>query len=85
MTPLKCLVADDEPLAIDVVVGYLQRLDLDPVCCDNGVEALRLLQEQSFDLAFLDIGMPGLNGIDLVKKLSHRPAIVITAPGTAAR
>jgi len=78
MNALNCLVVDDEPLAIDVVVDYLQRLEIRPVCCENGVEALRQLQEGHFDLLFLDIEMPGINGISLLKSLSHRPAVVIT-------
>ncbi|MDO6431040.1 LytTR family DNA-binding domain-containing protein [Flavitalea sp. BT771] len=78
MNALHCLVVDDEPLAIDVVVTYLQRLEIRPVCCGNGIEALRRLQEGHFDLLFLDIEMPGLNGISLLKSLAHRPAVVIT-------
>jgi len=78
MNALRCLVVDDEPLAVDVVVSYLQRLEIVPVCCENGVEAFQQLQKEPFDLLFLDIEMPGLNGIDLLKSLPHRPAIVIT-------
>jgi len=72
------MVVDDEPLAIDVVVDYLQKWDIHPVCCENGIEALQRLQEQHFDLLFLDIEMPGLNGISLLKSLSRRPAVVLT-------
>jgi DNA-binding LytR/AlgR family response regulator len=78
MNALKCLVVDDEPLAIDVVVDYLARLEIHPVCCENGVEALQQLQNNAFDLLFLDIEMPGINGISLLKSLTHRPAVVIT-------
>jgi len=78
MNRLKCMVVDDEPLAVDVVVEYLQKWDIHPVCCENGIDALRQLQEEQFDLLFLDIEMPGLNGISLLKSLSHRPAVVLT-------
>jgi len=78
MNRLKCMVVDDEPLAVDVVVEYLQKWDIHPVCCENGIDALRQLQEEQFDLLFLDIEMPGLNGIGLLKSLSHRPAVVLT-------
>lgn len=78
MTRLKCMVVDDEPLAIDVVVSYLQRLEIDPVCCENGVEALKQLQKDTFHLLFLDIEMPGINGLSLLKSLPSRPAVVIT-------
>jgi DNA-binding LytR/AlgR family response regulator len=72
------MVVDDEPLAIDVVVDYLQKWDIQPVCCENGMEALQRLQREHFDLLFLDIEMPGLNGIRLLRSLSHRPAVVLT-------
>jgi DNA-binding LytR/AlgR family response regulator len=72
------MVVDDEPLAIDVVVDYLQKWDIQPVCCENGTEALQHLTEVPFDLLFLDIEMPGLNGISLLKSLSFRPAVVLT-------
>ena len=79
MTTLRCLVIDDEPLAIDVVVNYLRRLGVDHIeTCANGIEAFQLLRQQPFDLAFLDIEMPQLTGFDLLKSLSQRPLIVIT-------
>lgn len=78
MNSVKCMVVDDEPLAIDVVVDYLRKLQIYPVCCENGIEALQRLQKEAFDLLFLDIEMPGLNGFGLLKSLSHRPAVVIT-------
>ena len=65
MNGLRCIVVDDEPLAIDVVVDYLQKMDITPVCCENGLEALQKLQTNHFDLLFLDIEMPGLNGLRL--------------------
>ena len=72
------MVVDDEPLAIDVVVDYLQKWGIHPVCCENGIEALRQLQDGDFDLLFLDIEMPGLSGIGLLKSLTRRPAVVLT-------
>jgi DNA-binding LytR/AlgR family response regulator len=79
MKELKCLVVDDEPLAIDVVANFLARLDITDITrCGNGIEAFQWLQQQKFDLLFLDIEMPMINGIDLVKSLPYRPAVVIT-------
>ncbi|HVU55931.1 MAG TPA: LytTR family DNA-binding domain-containing protein [Puia sp.] len=78
MNFLKCMVVDDEPLAVDVVVDYLRQLEIHPVCCENGIEALRQLRDEHFDLLFLDIEMPGMNGIHLLKSLPHRPAVVLT-------
>ena len=79
MKDLRCLIVDDEPLATDVVANYLQRLDISAIArCDNGIDAFRQLQQQPFDLLFLDIEMPQLTGFDLLKSLPQRPLIVIT-------
>jgi DNA-binding LytR/AlgR family response regulator len=79
MKDLRCLIVDDEPLAIDIVLNYLQRLDIRSiVTADNGIDAFRQLQQESFDLLFLDIEMPQLTGFDLLKSLPHRPLVVIT-------
>ena len=79
MTTLRCLVVDDEPLAIDVVVTYLQRLGIGDIrTCANGIDAFQQLRQQTFDLLFLDIEMPQLTGFELLKSLPQRPLVVIT-------
>src|SRR5579859_2534574 len=79
MKDLRCMIVDDEPLAIDLVENFLARLDIKNITrCENGIEAFQRLQEEPFDLLFLDIEMPRLSGIDLLKSLSHRPVVVIT-------
>ena len=79
MKDLRCLIVDDEPLAIDVVVRYLQELNIQNIhTCDNGIEAFQVLQGQEFDLLFLDIEMPQLTGFDLLKSMPQRPLVVIT-------
>jgi DNA-binding LytR/AlgR family response regulator len=79
MKDLRILIVDDEPLAIDVIVNYLHRLDILAITrCDNGIDAFRQLQQQEFDLLFLDIEMPQLTGFDLLKSLMRRPLVIIT-------
>jgi DNA-binding LytR/AlgR family response regulator len=79
MTDIHCLVVDDEPLAIDVVVTYLRNLNIHPITtADNAIEAFQRLQRDPVDLLFLDIQMPQLTGFDLLKSLPHRPLVVIT-------
>ncbi|MDP4150080.1 MAG: LytTR family DNA-binding domain-containing protein [Bacteroidota bacterium] len=76
---LSCLIVDDEPLAIDVIENYLQRIDnVDIRRCENAIEAFKLFQEVKFDLVFLDIEMPLLTGIDFLKSIKNPPAIIIT-------
>jgi DNA-binding LytR/AlgR family response regulator len=79
MTDIRCLIVDDEPLAIDIVVNYLHHLDIHAITtANNAVEAFQQLQRDPVDLLFLDIQMPQLTGFDLLKSLPHRPLVVIT-------
>lgn len=74
------LIVDDEPLALDVLETYLQRLpDLNLVRrCANAFEAMDALRQHDIDLMFLDIQMPQLTGIDFLKSLSRPPKVIFT-------
>ncbi|MHA6249349.1 LytR/AlgR family response regulator transcription factor [Pontibacter sp. CAU 1760] len=77
---LRCMIVDDEPLALDVLETFIERLDhLELVCrCHNAVEAYTCLQTEHIDLMFLDIQMPKLTGIDFLKSLAHPPKVIFT-------
>ena len=76
---LNYMIVDDEPLAIDVIENYLQRLDARSVTrCENAVEAFQALQARSYDLIFLDIEMPLLSGLEFLKSVKDPPRIIIT-------
>ena len=73
------MIVDDEPLAIDVIENYLQRLDnIEIRRCENAIEAFKLFQSEKFDLIFLDIEMPLMTGFDFLKTIKDPPAIIIT-------
>ncbi len=77
---LKCLIVDDEPLALDLLeehISVFKELEL-AGRCDNAITANRLLRENRIDLLFLDIQMPVLSGIEFIRTLSYRPKIVFT-------
>jgi len=76
----KCFILDDEPLAIKVIEQYLSRVDQFDVWATSTdpLEAFRQLKENEIDLLFLDIEMPQITGLELVKSLSHTPEIIIT-------
>ncbi|MEQ8812143.1 MAG: response regulator, partial [Imperialibacter sp.] len=82
MIKLRCLIVDDEPLSQEVIEGYVTdtpQLEL-VAKCGNALEAAELIRSQPVDLIFLDINMPKLSGISLVKSLAKPPAVVfITA------
>jgi DNA-binding LytR/AlgR family response regulator len=77
---LKCLIVDDEHLARELINMFCSRLPNLKVVgtCKNAIEAIHFLAENQVDLIFLDIQMPDLSGIDLVKTLKVKPAIIFT-------
>lgn len=77
---VKCLIVDDEDLAIDVITEYINRIDYLKLVgtCKSAVEALTVLNQQAIDLLFLDIQMPGLTGLQLIRNLSSRPEVIFT-------
>jgi DNA-binding LytR/AlgR family response regulator len=77
--PPTALIADDEPLLREHLAGHLARLwpELTVVAqARNGREALALFDEHAPDIAFLDVHMPGLNGIEAARGVGERAAIV---------
>ncbi|HSH51549.1 MAG TPA: LytTR family DNA-binding domain-containing protein [Bacteroidales bacterium] len=79
---LKCVVVDDEPLAITIIEGFLKKIPYIQVVgrFDSALPVFGFLKENRVDLIFLDIEMPGLTGVDFVKSLSNSPSIIfITA------
>ena len=77
---LTCLIIDDEPLAIDLIVSYIKKIpDLEVVAvCSNAIEASVVLQKNEVDLLFLDIQMPRMTGFDFLRTLKTPPAVIIT-------
>lgn len=82
----KILVVDDETIMRNFLVEALTRKGFDVVSAETGEKAFKICQEQSFDLVITDMKMPGLTGLDLLKKIKELAQntliIVITAHGT---
>ncbi len=76
----QCIIVDDEPLAINVIKNHLSQVDHFEVTgtAENAMGAMSLLSENHVDLVFLDINMTGLNGIEFLKTLDIKPAIIMT-------
>ncbi len=79
---VRCLVIDDEPLAVRLISSYIQQipgLEMAAVC-NSAIEAFGILQEQKIDLMFLDIKMPKLIGTDFIRSIPNPPKVIfITA------
>ena len=77
---LTCMVIDDEPLAVELLEGYVRKtpfLALKGSYC-SATAAFAALQERPVDLLFCDIQMPGLSGMDLARLLPEHTRIVFT-------
>lgn len=77
---LTCIIVEDEPVARDILRKYISELDFLELIgeFDNGISAISFLREKDVDVLFLDINMPKLSGIDLIKSLSHPPKTILT-------
>lgn len=77
---IKCIIVDDEPLALVQLQKYVERVPfLECVCaCSNATEAMAALSGQDIDAMFLDINMPGVSGLQLVRSLAAPPMLVFT-------
>ena len=75
---IRALVVDDEKLARDRLISFLRSVeDVDVIGqAKNGVDAVRLIEEQSPDLIFLDVQMPGMDGFGVLKAVRKSPHVV---------
>lgn len=80
MNKIKCVIVDDEPLAISLLVSYVQKtpfLEL-VFSTENPIDALEFIQNNDSDLVFLDIQMPELTGINFMKILGNTQRYILT-------
>jgi DNA-binding LytR/AlgR family response regulator len=77
---IKCLIIDDEVLAQDVIENYISTSPTLKLVgkCDNAVEAISFLHNNPVDLLFLDLNMPELGGLEMLKTLAKHPMVILT-------
>lgn len=77
---LKCVIIDDEPLAISVIKNYIEKIQsLELIATFNSaLDSLDFFQNNKVDLLFLDINMPLLDGFSFLKNLEKKPLVIIT-------
>lgn len=77
---LKCLIVDDEPLAQQVLVKYIEQCSFTEVIgvCGSALEAFGIIHDKKPDIVFLDINMPKMSGINFLKSLKNPPATIFT-------
>jgi len=77
---IRCLVVDDEPLAIDLLEDYISKIPFLSLTksFQNPIEALSEVQEGNIDLVFLDVQMPELTGIQFLKIANGKCKVILT-------
>lgn len=76
----RCLIVDDEPLAIEIIENYLDQFEDFQIIdrSNNAIRALKVIEEENIDLLFLDIQMPKITGIDFLRSLKNPPKVIFT-------
>ena len=78
---INCIIVDDEPIARDILKNYIGQVPYLTLLasCEDAFEAMQVLKAKDIDLIILDINMPRLSGLDMLRTLKKYPAIIITS------
>lgn len=77
---LKCLIVDDEAIAIKGITNYIQKVDFLHLVAtaSSAADAIEMLKDTPIDLMFLDINMPEMTGLELLESLTEAPLTIFT-------
>jgi DNA-binding LytR/AlgR family response regulator len=81
MQTYNCIIIEDEPLAAEVLQDYIRQVPFLKLvdCCSDAFFAMESLKKYDIDLLFLDIHLPKMKGLDLIRVLRNPPKIIITS------
>jgi DNA-binding LytR/AlgR family response regulator len=77
---MRCLIVDDEPVAREILESYVSDTPglTTLASCSSGISALKYLKNDKPDILFLDVKMPGLSGMELLRTLDQPPVVILT-------
>ena len=77
---LTCIIVDDEPSAVNILKNYVAKTPFLELVgtATNPLEAMKVMEGKQVELAFLDIQMPHLSGIDFMKMLKGKTQVILT-------
>jgi DNA-binding response OmpR family regulator len=80
---IKILIVEDDQLLLEALLISLQKYGYSVDCVTNGLDAANRLSEQTYDLVVLDLTLPGMDGLDLLRhlrtELTRLPVLIVTA------
>ena len=85
---LEILIVDDEEIIREILKDFIDFIGHHATCVDNGLDGLKAVEESEYDMAFVDIKMPGMDGIDFLHNLkktelkSNLPVFIMTGHGS---
>lgn len=76
---MNCIIIDDEPLAIKVIQNHIEQINGLKILAtfEDAMDGFTFMQQNTIDLLFLDIQMPQITGLALIKSLQQRPHVII--------
>lgn len=87
MNPMRILVVDDEVDFVTALVERLQIRDIEAEGVTRGVDALSRIEERDYDIVLLDVKMPGIGGLEVIKRIKQdhpgMQVILLTGHGSA--
>ena len=85
-TPVKIVIADDEKTLREILFDELSEEGYDVSETGSGIKAIELLEKSEYDVLLLDLNMPGLNGMEALKRIKAQEipveVIILTGHGT---
>ena len=77
---MKCVIIDDEPLAVDLIKEFVSKVEsLELISTfNNAIDAIAMINTSNVDLIFLDIEMPHFSGIDFLNAIDKKPLVIFT-------
>jgi PAS domain S-box-containing protein len=78
--PLKLLIAEDNLINQELMLAMFDKMGYTPVIANDGIEALNSLRANSFDIVFLDVQMPRMNGLEAAGHIVNEWAEISTNP-----
>lgn len=76
---MKCLIVDDDILSRKIIQAMIEKTDFLQMgkSCGSAIEAAEILRSEAYDLVFLDVEMPDMTGLELLKNLSTLPMVIL--------